>query len=35
VILLFGGFELAAAGSAKKSSPTDRAVLVLTEGLAL
>jgi hypothetical protein len=33
MILLFGGLD--AAGSAKESSPTDRAVLVLTAGLAL
>jgi MFS superfamily sulfate permease-like transporter len=35
VILLFGGLELATAGSIEASSSTDRAVLVLTAGLAL
>ena len=35
VILLFGGLELAAAGSFEESSSTDRTVLVLTAGLAL
>jgi MFS superfamily sulfate permease-like transporter len=35
VILLFGGLELAAAGSLEESSSADRTVLVLTAGLAL
>jgi MFS superfamily sulfate permease-like transporter len=35
VILLFGGLELAAAGSAEETASTDRAILVLTAGLAL
>ncbi len=35
VILLFGGLELAAAGNPEEASPEDRAILVLTAGLAL
>jgi hypothetical protein len=35
VILLFGGLELAAAGNPEKAAPEDRAILVLTAGLAL
>lgn len=35
VILLFGGLELAAAGTTEEAAPQDRAVLVLTAGLAL
>ena len=35
VILLFGGMELAAAGTIEAATPEERAVLVLTAGLAL
>jgi MFS superfamily sulfate permease-like transporter len=35
VILLFGGLELATAGTLEESSSTDRAIMVLTAGLAL
>jgi hypothetical protein len=35
VILLFGGLELAAGSSFEEDSSTNRAVLVLTAGLAL
>jgi len=35
VILLFGGLELAGAGTGEEAAPEDRAVLVLTAGLAL
>jgi len=35
VILLFGGLELAGAGTTEEAAPEDRAVLVLTAGLAL
>jgi MFS superfamily sulfate permease-like transporter len=35
VILLFGGLELAGAGTTEEAAPEDRAVLVLTAGLAI